>query len=288
MFQKLFQKTIAFIYKTLGATASSKLVASTLGKLLFKVIFKGKGKRIYTTNHGIQLELDPSESMYSGIGLLGTYNPFETHILEIILRSGDIVIDVGAFIGWYSLLAGKLVGNKGRVFSFEPSHIHFQELTNNIVGNKLHNIKTFNVAVSNKNDKVSFWEAGRGSSLIEKEAEIHNSFIKEPIQVTTVTLNDFIEREKIQHIDFIKIDAEGWDLQILKGATNILKKKDAPDIMVEVIDEELKRVGFSADELIRYMESFGYTPYTFTGNGLRIYKKQDTRTPNLLFRKKLK
>lgn len=287
MFLKIFQKMNLFIYKTLGSTVSVRLAISPIGKIFFSLMFKGKDKSIYTTSEGIKLELDSIGAMYSGIGLLGTYSPFETVALKSILNSGDVVIDVGAYMGYYSLLAGKLIGDKGKVFSFEPSPVHFDSLNKNILRNKLDNIKTFNLAVSNKKGVVSFYEAGSGSSLIKKEAETHIGRKIKPIRVKAVTLNDFTKKEKIKHIDFIKIDVEGWDLQVLKGASDLLKVKDAPDVMVEVFDTVLKRGGFSANEVLAYMKSFDYIAYAFTNNGLQLFKdEKDTRTLNLLFRKR--
>lgn len=287
MFFKIFQRANLFIYKTLGSAASINLAMSPIGKIFFSLIFKGKGRKVYVTNEGIKLELDPIGAMYSGIGFLGTYNQFETVALKRIFSVGDVVIDVGAFIGYYTLLAGKLIGSKGKVFSFEPSPAHFDSLNKNILRNKLRNIKTFNLSVSNKKGVVSFYEAGSGSSLIKEEAETHIGKKIIPIQSKAVTLNDFVKKEKIKHADFIKIDVEGWDLQVLKGASNLLRGKDAPDVMVEVFDVVLKRGGSSAIEVLAYMKSFGYAVYEFTNNGLQLLKEEKSaKTLNLLFSKK--
>ena len=290
MFYKLFQKTNAIFYKTFGSKISTQLATSSLGKIIFAVMFKGKGERVYTTDEGIQLKLDPNEAMYLGVALLGSYNQFETKVLKTILKPGDIVIDVGAYVGWYSLLSGKLVGQKGKVYAFEPSPTYLKRFIDNIKLNNLRNIKTFNLAVSNKNSNVSFYQAGSGSSIIKQAAELHIGKKIKQIQVKSITLNTFVAKEKISRINLIKIDVEGWELQVLKGASNILKKKNAPTLMVEVIDGQWKKwIPSTADALFIYLKSFGYVPYIFTKTGLKIYKKEDTkRTLNLLFKKRIK
>lgn len=288
MFLKLFQKTNVVIYNILGSKLSTNLAASPLGKVLFAVLFKGKkGRNIYTTNEGVKFEMDFSDAIGFGVAILGSWNQFETKVLKNILQPGDVVIDIGAFFGSYTLLTSKLVGKKGKVYSFEPSPDHSEKLKKNILLNKFRNIQTFKLALSNREGVVKFYAAGSGSSLVKNEAESHIGKKIKPIKVKAVTLNNFIKKERIRHIDFIKIDVEGWDLQVLKGASDILKRKNAPDVMVEVMDEQLRRAGSSADELIKYMESFMYKPYIFTGRGLRTYKNRGMRTLNLLFRRSM-
>lgn len=286
MFLKLFQKTNAVIYNILGSKLSTGLAVSPLGKLLFKILFKSKkGVGRYAIDEGIKLEMDLTEAVNSGVIILGSWNQFETSVLKTVLQFGDVVIDVGAFMGSYSLLASKLTGENGRVYAFEPNPDYFKKLKRNILLNNFHNIQAFDLALSNKKGVVKFYPASSGSSLVKNVAErLINKKIK-PIKVKTITLNDFISKEKIGHIDFIKIDVEGWDLQVLKGASNILRRKDAPDIMVEVIDEQLKIAGSSSYDLITYMKSFAYVPYIFARDGLRPYGNLDIQTLNLLFRK---
>lgn len=287
MLLKLFQKTNVVIYNILGSKLSTKLACSPLGKLLLSILFKEKKDiGIYTTNEGLKFEMDSAEAVNSGVVILGSWNQFETNVLKAILQPGDVVIDVGAFMGSYSLLVSKLIGGEGKVYAFEPSPDHLRKLKRNILLNNFRNIQTFNLALSNKKGVVKFYVAGSRSSLMKNEAESHMDKKVKPIKVKAVTLNDFVNKERIKHIDFIKIDVEGWDLQVLKGASNILKGKDAPDIMVEVIDDQLKRAGSSSYDLIKYMKSFAYTPYIFTRNGLRPYEELSMRTFNLLFRKK--
>lgn len=286
MFLKLFQKTNVAIYNILGSKLSTKLAVSSLGKLIFKILFKEKkGISTYTISEGVKLEMDFNDAIGFGVIILGSYNQFETMVLKKILQPGDVLIDVGAFMGSYSLLASKLIGRKGKVYAFEPNPDHLRKLKRNILLNNFHNIQAFKFALSNKKGVVKFYVAGSGSSLVKNEAEMHIGKEIKPIKIKAVTLNDFIKKEKIKHIDFIKIDAEGWDLQVLKGASNVLKKKDAPDIMVEVMDEQLKRAGSSANDLIRYMKSYAYVPYIFTRSGLGPYKDWGRRTLNVLFRK---
>jgi len=288
MLLKLFQKTNVVLYNILGSKLSTRLAVSSLGKLLFKILLKGKrGMGRYTIDEGIEFEMDLTEAVNSGVAILGSWNQFETRVLKTILQPGDVIIDVGAFMGSYSLLAGKLTGEKGKVYAFEPNPDYFKKLKKNILLNRFPNIQAFDLALSNKKGVVEFYPASSGSSLVKNVAEALIGKKIKPIKVKAVTLNDFVGKEKIKRIDFIKIDAEGWDLQVLKGASNILKRKDAPDIMVEVIDEQLKIAGSSSYDLIKYMKSFTYTPYVFTRNGLKSYENSGIQTLNLLFRKNL-
>lgn len=287
MFWKLFQKINIVLYTLLGSKKSSQLITSPVGKIVFALLFKGKGNRVYETNEGVKLEMTPEEAMSLGIALLGSHNHYEEKVLKTILHRGDVVVDVGAFIGEESLLAAKLVGPKGKVYAFEPSPTHIKRLADNIRRNNTDNIEIIKYAVSNKKGIFPLYEAGSGSSFVKNEAEYHiRSKSIKPIYVKTVTLDEFVIRRRIHHIDFIKIDVEGWDLQVLKGATKILRARDAPDVMIEVIDDVLSKAGFSSKDLVNYLIRFGYTPYMFTNSGLvRYINDHALRTPNLLFRK---
>lgn len=288
MFWKLFQKINIALYTILGSKRSSQLITSPIGKIVFALLFKGKGNRVYETHEGIKLEMSPEEAMSLGVALLGSHNHYEEKALKTILHHGDVVIDVGAFIGEESLLAAKFVGNIGRVYAFEPLPFHIRRLADNIKRNHFHNIEIVTYALSNKKGTFPLYEAGSGSSFVKNEAEYHvkKENIK-PILVKTITLNDFVKKRNIKRIKLLKIDVEGWDLQVLKGADTILKRKDAPDIMIEVIDSVLSKAGSSASELLAYLKHFGYTPFMFTNSGLVPYQNAQTaRTPNLLFRKR--
>lgn len=152
-------------------------------------------------------------------------------LLNKILSNGMNVIDVGANIGLYSLLFGKKIGDKGKVFSFEPSPEAFYRLKQNVNLNQLKNIKIYNIGLSDRITKSKFY-------LCEDDA--YNSLGTKPmmpiineIEIELTTIDEFLKKENIKNIDLIKIDTEGADYLILKGAEKLLESEKAPILFCE-------------------------------------------------------
>ena len=278
---------IGILYRILGSKLSSQLITTPLGKLVFLLMFKHKGLRSYQTKEHILLRLYPVEALSFGIGLLGTYNEFETNIVKRRLKSGAVVIDIGAFLGWYSIIAARIVGSLGKVYAFEPNPKQVERLKESLFLNQAQQVHIVEAAASDKNGSALFYDAESGSSLIKNEAEGHIGYKIKGFKVKTMTLDTFVKQRGIRKVDFIKIDAEGADYLVLKGAAALLQKQTAPDLMVEVIDKELIRAGASSSEVIEYLKGFGYTPYDFTSDGLRRYTGKIT-TANLFFTKSIR
>src|SRR3989338_8060566 len=104
------------VYKILGAERSTKLAYSPLGRL---IIGDPEGEKIFIARDGIKLKLKKKEAIKLGIYHLGAVHLLETLAIKKILVEGDVVVDIGAYIdGWYGLLAAKIIGKKGHVYSF--------------------------------------------------------------------------------------------------------------------------------------------------------------------------
>jgi len=142
------------------------------------------------------------------------------------LRPNMTFVDVGANIGYYSLLAYSIVGNKGLVIAFEPEPNNFHELEKNISVNKISNIKPFEIALSDRAGKTSLYinpynDGGHSLTIFPDNYELpfHN------IEITTTTFDDFWTNYELNNrLDFVKIDVEGNTLRVLNGMKNILKQ----------------------------------------------------------------
>jgi FkbM family methyltransferase len=166
-------------------------------------------------------------------------------------KPGDVVIDVGAAFGLYSILASKMVGPKGKVVAIEPEPKIFQMLNSNIELNKLSNVKTLNYGAYSEETKLQLYSS---YSVIPERAG------KNPSDFTEVECkkldNLIFEIENINEVNWIKIDVEGAELEVLKGATKILSKSKDISLLIEIhnisegrnyyhsIRELLKNYGF--------------------------------------------
>jgi len=192
-------------------------------------------------------------------GLLnkGVYEPFQTAIFQKLLVKNMTVVNIGANIGYYTLIAAHAVGPNGRVYAFEPEPTNYKILVKNIEVNAYKNVIPIQAAVSDKQgtlklflDKFNFG----GPSLAEQNVSIKNGYI----EVETDSLDNFIEKyDKALQVDLIQMDAQGSEGLILHGALNILLNNNLRIIM-EFWPYGLSNMKTDALGLLRRIESYGF------------------------------
>ncbi len=202
--------------------------------LLAKIVPKPnpKGLCIVKTVHGFKMLVDPvlDKGLERALFNYGTYEAGTLKLMNDILRDGDTFIDIGANIGLMSLHAGKILGENGRVVSFEPLSNTYNILVENIALNNFRNVEVVNTAIGSTNGVVDIFDniVNRGSSSLIKP-NYTESCHKIPIN----RLDDYLEEHGINSINCIKIDVEGWELEVLKGAANTLSGFEAPICIIE-------------------------------------------------------
>jgi len=159
------------------------------------------------------------------LSIFKTHEPLNTKILKKILKKGMTCIDIGGNIGYYVLLERELIGNKGKIIAIEPLQRNFDCLKKNIELQNVSNISTYCFACSDKNGTVPF--------IVDKESNgcwIVPDGITNPdpsrgtiTEVPVRILDEFIEELNLKNVDFIRMDVEGFEINILKGLKNTLK-----------------------------------------------------------------
>jgi FkbM family methyltransferase len=161
----------------------------------------------------------------------------ENEIMEYFIpKEGDIVIDVGAHIGLYTLIAAKKVGPSGKVIAIEPDPENFKILKKNILLNKLSNVETLECAVYSTKEKLKLFlpelEEGRTifNTVMQDRARTSNNFL----EVEANTLDNILESINITEVNWIKIDVEGAELEVLKSAVNTLSSNKNITLVIEI------------------------------------------------------
>jgi FkbM family methyltransferase len=199
-----------------------------------------------------------------------------------LVHPGDFVLDIGANIGYFSLLMANIVGGgAGKVFSFEPIPFlsgHFEE---SISENGYSNIKLHKVALSDEEGSFDMLylpnAKNAGGSFLNKSYEKIPGLNE--INVKTVTL-DSLTFEK--RVSFIKMDAEGAENLILKGGETFLRK-NSPIILTEIHPIQLKRVsGVSSKDFVRHLNEIGYRCYEISNLNREVKKWDEETIGNLL------
>lgn len=172
------------------------------------------------------------------------------------LREGAVFIDVGANIGYYSILASKKVGQKGFVLAFEPSIREYKRLVNNIVKNKCTNILTYNIALSDTQEtmkiNISKYHTGMNSLTQMARSEYNQS------QIVPTFLFDNVLPKNISYIDLVKIDVEGAEYFVLKGMLNMLAFQKISKLIIEITPVFFKEFGYNKNDIYTLLNKYGY------------------------------
>ena len=182
------------------------------------------------------------------------YGSWEPEVVDAIERNvtrGMTAIDVGAHGGFYSLLFSKMVGTEGRVFAFEPLPANIRVLEENILLNDIHNIYSRHEAVADISGKLTFQFPHHNLSLVAGPVAAGDSL--GTFLVPCISLDDFMRQECVS-VDFIKMDVEGAETDVLRGARNLLNAFH-PCMMIELHDDD-KHAG--AHPAVVLLEDAGY------------------------------
>ncbi len=141
---------------------------------------------------------------------LGSYEYEKQLLLQKLIKEGDIFFDIGANAGFYTLLASSLVGKRGHVYAFEPVEENLRYLREHLLLNHSDNVTVIDAAVSESSGQSTFASGpNRSMGRLSPQGQI---------QVQMVTIDALIAQREVARPDFIKIDVEGGELGVLKGA----------------------------------------------------------------------
>jgi len=178
--------------------------------------------------------------------------------IEENFKKGEVFYDIGANVGAYSFVAHAVMGNESIIYAFEPNFLSFSALGQNIFLNKYsENIIPFQIAFSDKTQTIPLHYSGLSqgdtSNIIENfEKNKHSKTIFSQ-KVLTYKLDDFLKQFGINLPNHIKIDTDGSELKILRGASNVLAHSELRSILLEANEELSDR-----DEIVKYLENFSF------------------------------
>ena len=185
------------------------------------------------------------------------YEKGTTKLFIQLVKEGMTVVDIGANIGYYTLLAARRVGPHGRVYAFEPGPQDFKLLTGNLRLNGYENVITVQKAVSNKTGTAPLFLSPRGStahSLLSSR-----DYRKETIVIETVILDEFLQRDGNPAIQVIKMDIEGWEMEALDGMHRTIMRNSPLKMIIEFIPWLLASRGMRPLALTGKLMELGFT-----------------------------
>ena len=253
------KKTIHTIYKK-----SSKIF---VGTNISRFGFVRKLQRFANSNlkpdwveiEGRKMYLDDGDALFLSIN--GIHEKIITNLIKKEIHRGDIVVDIGAHIGYYTLQFANLVGPTGKVYAFEPEPKNFELLKKNVQINKHDNVVLIQKIVSDKVGIVEFF--------ISKFDSIGNKLFKSDesgssIKVGSTTLDEYFKDLK-KKIDFIKMDIQGGEGKATLGMKNLLKENKNLKIIQQWAPEPLKQNHTNPEDHLKFLQHIGYKFYEIDG-----------------------
>jgi len=242
-----------------------------------------EGKTCVKTNYGFSMIVDPKRDLglEKKIYFTGEYETGTLRVLKGILQNKGVFLDIGANIGLYSLYVSYYFPEI-KIFSFEPLNSAHDILAENIRLNEFKNIETFNYALGSQRESLYIHEHEyeRGSSFITSKPTNE--------EISLFSLDELYENLTSEKISAIKVDVEGFELEVLKGGENIIFKKHRPIIIVECSDLRNYHKA-TKDDIFELMSNYGYVLYKsdsgkeYFGNLIEILQKKDLPTHDNIF-----
>jgi len=231
------------------------------GKAKIEAMFRALLKpHVSTLHHDIRMELDPEEWLQIDLRASGRLEPRTTALFERILRPGDCFVDIGAHVGYHALQAARLVGASGRIFAIDPQPYNCTKILTNAELNGFANITVIVAAVAEidgftslknqtRQDKARLTLAGPGVN------DGALTFV-----VPKITLRWLLETYELRPVNLLKIDVEGFELEVLNGAG------DAMRAVENIVFEALPGEGADRTQAIeRKLQNFGLQMFDVDG-----------------------
>jgi len=254
----LFKKFLIFWYKQIQEftirhqkfTNRSRLFRSFRRRSI--IYIQSKCSSNFLVLDGRQMHVDHDEYLK----ILFEDSSIMAKFVKNNIKKGDIVLDLGANIGYWTCLLAELVGKNGHVYAFEPEPHNFQLLKKNVEINKYQNVTLEQKAISNKNGKTNLF-----ISDVKTDHRIYDwSGNQESIEVDMIQLDDYFVNNKI-NIDYIKSNLQGADFAAVQGMRHLIKNSKNIKMIVEYHPDTLIEFGFDPNEFINFLINENFILY---------------------------
>jgi len=208
---------------------------------------------IEVVREGFRWSLNPADFEHSGYFWLGSKDPWDIYHLLKMLPTDAVILDVGANFGYYSIRLASELGPNCQVHAFEPNPVTHNRLLKHIHWNGFERIvKVHKVAVSDFIGQAHMVERAdnSGASRIGLQGE-------QGIVIDVTTLDKFADAENLKQVDFIKIDVEGYEEHLLKGASQMIDRFK-PIILIELWPPGLAKVNSSVEAVVAQLRTHSY------------------------------
>ena len=230
---------------------------ATLGPSVARFVFKrstGAGRPTSVNGHQMVLA---EEGQYPPFAMAtDKYERGTTRLLEQIIEPGMVVIDVGAHVGYFTLLAARRVGSQGKVYSFEPDPANYRLLQQNIESNGYRNVVVNQSAVSKTGGSAQLVLSSRDNGTHSLYGNGMPDAVK--VSVGMVSLDEFLTDEGWPKVDLVKMDVEGAEMDALEGMGRLLRESSGLKLVMEFNPTLLRNASVEPLEFLARPGEFGF------------------------------
>jgi FkbM family methyltransferase len=255
LLEKMLKKLLLKIYQKCFKILSGHGIGNFYVVRKANRLLKTRLRSTYAEVDGHKMFLDSRDIL--GLSTEGTYEPFETEIVKREIKKSDVALDIGANIGYYTLLFARLVGEEGKVFAFEPDPYNFSLLQKNVEINGYKNVELIPKAVSN--------ETGKSRLYFKNKDHVQNMIFDNhtslpSAEIETTRLDDYFANYQGK-IDFIKMDIQGAEGRAIQGMDYLLKINSGMKIAMEFEPASLILSGMEPGKCLKLLVAHGYNLY---------------------------
>jgi len=235
---------------------------------------------------GVRFECDFALDPRVGDMYFSAYEPDEVAVLERYLKPGDVFVDVGANIGYLTAVGASLVGTRGEVHSFEPVPAYFARLQALCEANPEYSIRANAIALGENAGSAEIAQSGTGNigwnsmvpGMLAGDSHARHTV---PVQ----RLDAYLAERGVSRVALIKVDAEGFELPVLRGASRFLDETTAslPPILCEVAPGAYPLLGAKVTDLFEFLARYGYIALDVESHGRPVRGETLETTLNVLF-----
>ncbi len=216
------------------------------------------------------LYLNPNDPVVSGAIFFKIYEKIESKFIQSACFKGMNVLDIGANIGYYTAIFSQLAGENGNVIAIEPDIESFKYLTKSINNFHYKNVLSFCLAASDSKKQLPLFlsKENRGDNRLYSTNQKRSSII-----VNCLTVDELLKETKIENLNLIKIDVQGYEPKVLKGMKNIVKSSKELTILTEFWPKGILEAGENPKEFLMMMRKMQFQLYELKRNGSLVILK---------------
>ncbi len=232
------------------------------------------GSEWYEFQPSLWMRLNIRDLVQQTILLEGVWDPALTGFIQSNLSLNDVFIDVGAHVGYFTLLASRRVGPGGRVLSIEPNPFALDQLRQNVARNDLHNVLVEHTACGESRAVVQLYlhtESNSSMASLYSGSAVGST----GVEVPCTTLDDLCQERGVRRVRLVKVDVEGAELFVLRGMRRIMREL-RPAIVLELHPQLLEDVGTPFEAVLALLQDFDYVLEPLGGHANYVCRPRST------------